>query len=57
MPFFTKIMIHFFAKILIHFCYFEENVCYFGALDMADTLSLNFSNDVNTLNYQKPLLD
>ena len=29
----------------------------FRALDMADTLSLNFSNDVNTLNYQEPLLD
>ena len=39
------------------FLLFWKKWCYFGALDMADTLSLNFSNDVNTLNYQKPLLD
>ena len=47
----------FFYKNFDEFWLFWRNECYFGALDMADTLSLNFSNDVNTLNYQKPLLD
>ena len=43
-------------SIFIRFCYFEKNECYFGALDMADTLSLNFSNDVNTLKLSKTTL-